>query len=92
MDETLQKKYFKDGVLVNYPKKAEDRKAVLDYMITLIDPEQTYTEIKLNFILKKVCDDFPLLRRELVDGGYLTRDSFGKEYQVNKDMLPSDKE
>lgn len=87
MDESLKKRFFKNDILVTYPKKAEDKAAVLDYIMTFIDPQTTYSEIKLNFVLKKVCEDFPLIRRELVDNGYLIRDSLGKAYNVNPEKL-----
>jgi len=87
MDESLKKRFFKNDILVTYPKKAEDKAAVLDYIMTFIDPNTTYSEIKLNFVLKKVCEDFPLIRRELVDNGYLIRDSLGKAYNVNPEKL-----
>lgn len=82
MDDSLKKRCFKNDTLVTYPKKPEDRRAVLEYIVSFLDPETVYSEVKLNFVLKKVCEDFPLIRRELVDNGFVVRDSFGKEYKV----------
>lgn len=92
LDEALRKKYFRDGILTTYPKKAEEREAILKYMVSFLDPTVSYSEIKLNFVLKKLCEDFPLIRRELVDHGYLNRDSFGKAYEVNPDKAVRDAE
>ena len=39
MDESLKKRFFKNDILVTYPKKAEDKAAVLDYIMTFIDPK-----------------------------------------------------
>ena len=87
MDESLKKRFFKNAILETSPKNAEDTAAVLDYMLTYIAPHPTYSEIKLNIVLKKVCEDFPLIRRELVDNGYLIRDSLGKAYNVSPEKL-----
>ena len=41
----------------------------------------------LTGFLQNYREDFPLIRRELVDNGYLIRDSLGKAYNVNPEKL-----
>lgn len=68
-----------------WPKKQADKILVLDYLATKFDPARTYTEKEVNEILNiwHTFVDWPLLRRELVDRGYLIRDINGYEYKLS---------
>jgi hypothetical protein len=76
----------KDGLLCIWPKKHSDKMLVLEHLIKKFDDSHTYTESEVNSILKMhhTFSDWPLLRRELVDRGYMQRDRNGYEYKVIK--------
>lgn len=76
----------KDGLLCIWPKKHSDKVLVLEYLIEKFDYSRTYTESEVNVVLKlhHTFSDWPLLRRELVDRGYMQRDKNGYEYKVIK--------
>lgn len=44
---------------------------------------QVLKQVTLELMLKQLTSDFPLMRRTLVDYGYLGRDNAGVKYQVN---------
>ena len=51
-------------------------------MIKLFEKGKSYTEFEVNEILKPVYDDYVILRRYLVDYGYLDRLDNGTSYWV----------
>lgn len=73
-----------DGHLVRWPTKRPQRELALRYLSGCFAPNQIYAEVDVNEILKRwhTFDDWALLRRELVDRGYLSRDAAGREYRV----------
>ena len=68
-----------------WPKKQADKEIVLSYLATKFDPQKTYAEKEVNEILNNwhTFTDWPLLRRELIDRKYMTRDREGYEYKLN---------
>lgn len=79
----------RDGLVCIWPKKHSDKVLVLEYLINIFDDSRTYTESEVNAVLKlhHTFSDWPLLRRELVDRGYMQRDRNGYEYKViNKNV------
>jgi hypothetical protein len=76
----------KDDLLRVWPKKHSDKVLVLEYLIKKFDVSRTYSESEVNAVLKShhTFSDWPLLRRELVDRGYMQRDRNGYEYKVIK--------
>lgn len=70
------------GRLKELPPKQGKRLAVLAYMATKFDLEREYTEKEVNAI----CDDWHsfgdyfIVRRELVDAGFLQRKPDGSRY------------
>jgi hypothetical protein len=73
-----------DGRLVRWPTKRPQRMLVLHYLRDRFAPDQVYSEAEVNELLKRwhTFEDWALLRRELVDRGYMIRDTAGHEYQV----------
>lgn len=73
-----------DGIVHVWPKKQADKVIVLEYLATKFDNQRKYTEKEVNEVLNQwhTFQDWPLLRRELVDRGYLSRDRAGSEYRV----------
>ena len=64
------------------PRKQKPRHALLQYLSTKFEPDTVYTERQVNAI----CDqwhtfgDYFILRRELVDDGFLGRERDGSRY------------
>jgi hypothetical protein len=68
-----------------WPKKHVDKALVVEYLATKFDDQRTYTEREVNDILKSwhTFSDWPLLRRELVDRKFMSRDVNGYAYKLN---------
>ena len=67
--------FTQDGRLASIPAKRKVRSHILLDLVQLFEPGREYAEIEVNEILKKVYPDFAYLRRELVNYGYLVRNS-----------------
>lgn len=79
-------RFFINGKLSAIPKKMRSKMAVFDFLLEQIEQKGTsFSEKELNEILKVYYDDYALLRRYLVDFGFLSRDKFGIEYVVIKE-------
>lgn len=64
------------------PGKEKKRYALIVFCSKLFDAEKRYTESEINEILKPVHEDYALLRRYLVDYGFLDRKQDGSIYWV----------
>jgi hypothetical protein len=80
--ESLSKLLDKDGCIVRWPKKQEEREEVLKYFAAKYEEGKHYTEMEVNAILKQwhKFNDHPMLRRELVNLGILNRSPDGRDY------------
>jgi hypothetical protein len=84
MEREINIRPFLDGKgkIAQLPSKLKVRLAVLAYMTDKFERDRDYTEREVN----AVCDawhsfgDFFLLRRELVDYGFLNRERDGSRY------------
>ncbi len=65
----------KDGIVLRWPKKKEEKNAVLAYLVTKFEKGVEYKEMQVNEILKKwhSFGDHALLRRELYDHFFMDR-------------------
>ena len=74
------------GSLIRWPKKKEEKLAVLNYLITKFEPGLEYKELQVNQILKlwHSFGDYALLRRELYDNFLMDRNSENGVYWVQK--------
>ncbi|GAB3112908.1 hypothetical protein GCM10027160_15580 [Streptomyces calidiresistens] len=73
---------FTDGRLKTIPRRTARRAQLLEHLArTLFDPGRGYTEREVNEALANVHDDYPALRRYLVEAGLLTRTRDGSEYR-----------
>ncbi|MFE7188066.1 DUF2087 domain-containing protein [Kitasatospora sp. NPDC057541] len=71
-----------DGRLIAVPRRAARREQLLDHLArTLFEPDRSYTEREVNDALRTVHDDFPALRRYLVEGRLLIRAKDGSSYR-----------
>lgn len=78
--EQIIKKYFSEGLLTRFPQKEKQRLIVLREIATHLKPDYKYNEQELNEILKGFYEDYVLLRRYLVEYGFLGRKADGSSY------------
>ncbi|MCW2276954.1 DUF2087 domain-containing protein [Heliophilum fasciatum] len=69
-----------DGPLDHFPQKEKKRVAIIRQLATHFAPQQTYTEKEVNDILKPLYHDYVLLRRYLIEYGFLDRTADGSAY------------
>ncbi len=88
-DEEAQKiiaTYFPqgtDGPLSTFPTREKRRLILLKQIATRFSPDRVYNEKEVNSILGAVHSDHVLLRRLLIDYGFLTRRPDGSEYRLS---------
>jgi len=76
-------RFLKDGRLVSYPSRADDRRALLVYLASrVLDAGETIAEKDINQRLSEVTDDTARVRRALVDEGLITRTPSGSQYSL----------
>jgi len=73
---------LRDGKIARWPKKAADKGFVLEYIASKIPRGRVFAEREINEIITGniLFDDYALIRRELVEGGFLTRTMDCREY------------
>ena len=87
MDITAIKQFLdKSGNVSSWPSKRNRQLLVLEYLSSFFKKEKFYSETEVNQILKyhHTFSDWPLLRRELVENGFLSRNRNGYQYWRNK--------
>lgn len=67
-------KYLKRGRIAAWPRSHERRAVLLDFLAQLFERGVTYPEKEVNEKLSAFHDDFAMLRRYLVDEGFMERD------------------
>lgn len=82
--EQMVNKYFSDGVLTKFPQKEKQRLIVLREISNHLKMDYHYDEQELNQILKGFYEDYVLIRRYLVEYGFLDRKSDGTRYWLKK--------
>ncbi|MDR3589411.1 MAG: DUF2087 domain-containing protein [Negativicutes bacterium] len=84
-NEKILSAYFKlgpAGPLDVFPTKEKKRVAILRHLMKFFDPDKTYHEKEVNAILQPFYPDYVLLRRSLIDYGFLDRTYDGSSYWV----------
>jgi hypothetical protein len=66
--------FFSQGRVTGMPAKRAKRLIVLDHIAGSFEPGVHYDERDVNEILSRFHPDFAMLRRSLVDEGFLSRD------------------
>jgi DNA-binding CsgD family transcriptional regulator len=77
--------YFKQGLngpLELFPLKEKRRVIILRHILKQFDANKNYTEKEVNAILKPLYDDYVLLRRNLIEYGFMDRTQDGSSYWV----------
>ena len=83
----IVKKFFTDDPekrLRKFPPKEKQRLIVLREMTKRIDSEQIYSEKEFNQILQAICDDYVMIRRYLIEYGFVDRTPDGSAYWLKK--------
>ncbi|MFP5111719.1 DUF2087 domain-containing protein [Bacillaceae bacterium C204] len=83
----IVKKYFPgelSGRLKKFPLKEKQKLAVLREIVKHVKSEKTYAEKELNQLLQFFYDDYALIRRYLIEYGFLDRKPDGSEYWLKK--------
>ena len=77
-----KKNLLQDGKIQRWPKKTAEKEAVLCYIASQVPPEGKLAEKEINKIILQniLFDDFTLIRRELIERGYLARTRDCREY------------
>jgi len=65
--------FVRDGKLVQIPVVHSKRLVVLDWLASMFEPGEAYTEKEVNEILGRVHPDYAALRRYLVDEEFMHR-------------------
>ncbi|HEP1843916.1 TPA: DUF2087 domain-containing protein [Streptococcus suis] len=83
--QDIQEKFFRDGKLLVIPKKLKSKQVLFAYLQEeLAKKDSVFTEKEINAFLAEFYDDCAILRRYLVDYGYLSRDQYGLEYRIEE--------
>ena len=90
MEEKYQKKvdnfYDENGKLVQYPSKRPMRMIALRKIALHFEVNRTYTEKEVNNIIKNciLFTDIELIRREMIEHGFMNRLRDGSQYWLEK--------
>lgn len=71
-----------DGPLAVFPLKEKKRVAIVRHLLKNFDSDKTYTEKEVNGILQPFYHDYVLLRRYLIEYGFMDRTQDGSSYWV----------
>lgn len=85
--EEVIRKFFSEGSkksLKKFPPKEKQRLVILGEIVKCLDQEHIYNEKELNQILGAIYDDYALIRRYLIEYGFLDRKSDGSQYWLRK--------
>lgn len=81
-DKVLRTFLGPDGRLEALPSGEKRRIALLHHLAGSFTPGRRYREREVNAVLKAVYEDYAILRRLLVEYGFLDRTADGREYWV----------
>jgi hypothetical protein len=72
-DDAVLRRFVRDGRLLSVPAARAKRLVVLDHLAGLFEPGRRYPEPEVNELLGRYHPDYAMLRRYLVDDGFLDR-------------------
>ena len=87
----LKDNLLKNGKIVWWPKKTVNKHSVLGYIAARIPHDKTFAEKEINKIIIEniLFDDHALIRRGLIENGYLNRTKDCMEYYRTKNKFDS---
>ena len=83
----IVKKFFPsemEGRLKKFPLREKQKLVVLREIVKQLESERTYDEKELNQMLQNFYDDYALIRRYLIEYGFLDRKADGSQYWLKK--------
>jgi len=83
----ITKKFLPEGLhgrLKKFPPKEKQRLIILREITGLFEKDRIYPEKEINQILEAIYDDYVLIRRYLIEYGFLERKSDGSQYWLKK--------
>lgn len=72
--EKVRRAFFADGQLLKLPVKQGKRLLVLAFFAERFAPGQEYAEAQVNARVLECFEDYCVIRRELVDWGFMARE------------------
>jgi DNA-binding transcriptional ArsR family regulator len=72
-EDAVLRRFVRDGRLLSVPAARAKRLVVLDHLAGLFEPGRRYPEPEVNELLGRYHPDYAMLRRYLVDDGFLDR-------------------
>lgn len=82
--EKIVNKYFSSGALIQFPSTEKQRLIVLREICARLKQDYMYSEQELNETLTEIYPDYALIRRYLVDYGFIDRKQDGSQYWLKK--------
>jgi hypothetical protein len=85
-DKIIEKYFPKEGegLLRTIDMKEKSRIVVLEKLAARFEKEKLYSEKEVNEILKEASEDFVVLRRYLIEYGFMDRKQDGSQYWLRK--------
>ncbi|WMC92778.1 DUF2087 domain-containing protein [Kineothrix sp. MB12-C1] len=81
-EKTLKTYMDEAGAIKQFPAKEKKKIILLREITKNFKPEQEYSEIEVNRILERIYEDFPTIRRALIEYGFLDRSLDCSVYRV----------
>ncbi len=82
--QILQTFFEENGHLKEIPAREKRKLVVLRKIADNFKPGSSYTEVEINRILKRIHNDFPYIRRLMIEYGFLERTKDGSRYWLKE--------
>lgn len=82
--EVLTKYFDGSGMLINFPGKEKRKVIILTEIAARFNPGTEYSEKDINGILEKIYHDYVMIRRYLIDYGFMDRSADGSRYWMRE--------
>lgn len=79
-DKQILRTYTVGGRLTRFPNREKRWLVILRWLATLFEPGVRYSEKEVNATLTRVHEDYALMRRDLVEYGFMRRARGGGDY------------
>lgn len=81
---TIETYMDKNGALKSYPAKEKKKIIILNEIAKNFSKGKTYSEKEVNRILKRIYEDYPTIRRALIEYGFIERTNDCSSYWVKE--------
>lgn len=87
-----EKEFFEDCVeKQKFPKDDREKQIILKNIIKKFHKNKEYSEQEVDKIIRNFYNEFTLIRRELINFGYMERNPYENKYGVIKKELSDEK-